>query len=155
MQQHEARQGKIQLSIGNVSFTGEGDQDWLDAQITKLIQAAGSGQLESHVEDKPADPSSESPKSRAVGSLATYLKEKSAEAVQVRKFLATAGWLHLRGENPLSTRAVTTSLRQYHQKRLGNAADCLNKNVAQGYCEKDGNGFFVTEEGWQSLGEDR
>jgi hypothetical protein len=44
------------------------------------------------------------------------------------------------------------ALAKNHQKRLANAADCLNKNVAKGYCEKTADGFFITPDGLKHLG---
>jgi len=79
------------------------------------------------------------------------LREKNASTNQVRKFLATAVWLHARGKKRLSTADVTRALKDSNQTRLGNPADCLNKNVAKGHCEKDGKDFFVTSEGSASL----
>ena len=37
----EARpKGKVEIKIGNMSFSAEGDQEWLDQQVTKLLKAA-------------------------------------------------------------------------------------------------------------------
>jgi hypothetical protein len=94
---------------------------------------------------------------RAVGanvSLAAYIKAKKAEQNQTMRFLATASWLSGRSSNQLTTKAVAKALSDYHQKRLSNPADCLNKNVSKGLCEKRGDGsFFITPEGLQALGE--
>jgi hypothetical protein len=46
---------------------------------------------------------------------------------------------------------VSKALNDANQKRLGNPAECLNQNVAKGYCEKDGKQFFVTDDGKSSL----
>jgi hypothetical protein len=37
------------------------------------------------------------------------------------------------------------------QKRLANPADCLNKNVSKGFCEKNDGGFYITPEGLKKL----
>lgn len=75
--------------------------------------------------------------------------------MQVKKFLATAAWLTHRGQRMLSTGMISRALKDNQQRRLGNPSDCLGKNIAQGFCEKDGSNFFVTTEGWKNLGEER
>jgi hypothetical protein len=80
--------------------------------------------------------------------LAAFLREKGATANQVKKFLATAVWLHDQAnKNRLTTKDVTKALADANQGRLGNAADCLNKNVSKGYCEKEGKEFYATDDG--------
>jgi len=69
----------------------------------------------------------------------------------VKRFLATADWIRLRGESELTTSKVSKALLDNHQKRLGNPADCLNQNVRKGHCEKKGDGFFITPEGFKEL----
>ena len=83
--------------------------------------------------------------------LATFLREKNASTIQNKKFLATAVWLEAKGNSRITTSDVTKALKDNSQKRLGNASDCLNQNVKQGYCEKDGKDFYVTQEGKESL----
>jgi hypothetical protein len=89
-----------------------------------------------------------------IGLLASFIKAAKGETKQVQRFLATAGWLFRRGETKLTTSAVSSALSENHQKRLGNPADCLNQNVSKGYCEKQGDGFFITPEGWRALGQE-
>ena len=156
----EARpKGKLEIKIGNMSFSAEGDQEWLDQQVTKLLKAAeehgtmnapsGAGSAEG------SGPKSGQHGSAHTQSLASYLKAKGADAKQVQRFLATAAWLFRRGNENLNTGAISKALTEHHQKRLANPADCLNKNVGKGYCEKTKDGFFITPEGWQSLGEEQ
>lgn len=85
-------------------------------------------------------------------SLATYIREKGADGNQTQRFLVTADWLRRRGQQ-LSSGSVAKALTDNHQSRVSNPADCLNKNVAKGLCEKlkDG-GFFITPEGLKELG---
>jgi hypothetical protein len=66
--------------------------------------------------------------------------------------LATAAWLYLKGKERLTTSDVVKALKDNHQSRLGNPADCLNQNVGKGLCEKDGAEFFITAEGFTALG---
>ena len=146
--------GKVELKIGDMSFVGEGDQDWLDGQISRVLEAAMSGQLGATTEtaanvseSAPAEPTKSMP-------LPSYIKAKGGDTVQVQRFLATAAWLYQRGTMQLTTRIVAKTLRENHQKKLSNPADCLNKNVSKGYCEKKPDGtFFITSDGWDSLGE--
>lgn len=85
-------------------------------------------------------------------SLATYLTEKQATSNQTLRFLATADWLRQKGQTPLTSSAVALALKNNHQHRLANPADCLNKNAAKGFVEKDKKEFFITPEGLASLG---
>lgn len=85
-------------------------------------------------------------------SLATYLSEKKATSNQTLRFLATADWLRQKGQTPLTTTAVAQALKNNHQSRLSNPSDCLSKNAAKGFMEKDGKTFFLTPEGLASLG---
>ena len=153
MDKTEARRGKIRFSIGDMSFEGEGDQQWLDRHIQELIDKFGqtrvsmpAGETE-ETSDQTSDPST------PIGSLATYIREKGGETVQIKRFLATAAWLWHREDRELTSKKVSAALRDNQQKRLGNTADCLNKTVARGFCEKTPNGFFITPEGWSHLGE--
>jgi len=144
---------KIQMKIGEVEFSGEGEQAWVGAQLDRILKAAPT-----IISSAPRAPDS-SPHSRAsvadsnaaAQPLASYLRDKNASNNQVKKFLATAVWLGGKGKNRLTTADVTRALKDSNQSRLGNPADCLNKNVAKGHCEKDGKEFFVTTEGVASL----
>ena len=85
-------------------------------------------------------------------SLSTYIKEKGGENSQVDRFLIVADWLRRRGNTKLVTAVVSKALTDNHQKRLANPADCLNKNVSKGLCEKNDGGFYITPEGLRKLG---
>ena len=153
LQDSEIRRGKIELTIGNFSFAGEGDQDWLDQQVSRLIERIDLSEIDRSVGEVSSMSGTDLDEIVPTGSLPSYLRAKGAETVQVQKFLATAAWLGRRGEKDLTTGAVTRALRESQQRRLGNPADCLNQNVAKGFCEKNGNRFFITTEGWRHLGE--
>jgi|tagenome__1003787_1003787.scaffolds.fasta_scaffold19079301_1 hypothetical protein len=89
---------------------------------------------------------------KATGSLASYIKAKKAEKNQVRRFLVTGHWLSGRSAEALTASAVARALLDNHQKRLANSADCLNKNVSKGFCEKTkGGAFFITPEGLEAI----
>lgn len=144
---------KIEISVGPVSFSGEGDQAWLAEQLDKVLKAA-TGIAASSPRERPM---SSVVDSTPVGgeftiSLSSYIKEKGGEANQVDRFLITADWLRLRGAKSLATAIVSKALTENHQKRLANPADCLNKNVSKGFCEKSDGGFFITPEGLRKLG---
>ena len=153
MQDSGPHRGKIELTIGNVHFAGEGDQEWLDRQMDKLIDTVGRDQISSSSDDDPLMPMPTTQESVTPGSLVSYLRAKGGETVQVQRFLATAAWLYHRGSKDLTTSTVTKALRDNQQKRLGNPSDCLNKNVTRGFCEKISGGFFITPDGWRQLGE--
>ncbi len=85
-------------------------------------------------------------------SLASYIREKGADGNQTQRFLVTADWLRRRGQ-ALSSGAVAKALTDNQQSRVSNPADCLNKNVGKGFCEKTKDGsFFITPEGLKELG---
>jgi hypothetical protein len=138
---------KIQISVGSITFSGEGNEDWLEKQLDKLLKAAPV-----LVESAPKSKDEEAGAGGgAVGTLAAFLTKKSATTNQTKRFLATAEWVHLKGKKRLQTKDITKALSDANQKRLGNPADCLNKNVAKGHCEKEGSEFYVTPEGRDSL----
>lgn len=144
-------QAKIEVKVGNISFSGEGDSAWLESQLDKLLATAFNGTEDSPSEDHHEQPKAPKTGAGAAGSLASFLKAKKATTNQTRKFLATARWLNLKGESNLTTALVTKTLAENHQSKVGNPADCLNQNVRKGHCEKRNKGFFITEEGISSL----
>ena len=141
---------KLEFSLGGLSFAGEGEQEWLSKQLDKLLEKASQLSKSTPPGEIGKERNGEHSK-RFTKTLASYIKEKGGDKVQVDRFLATADWLRQRGEK-LETSAVTKALSDNHQKRLGNPADCLNKNIAKGFCEKQGDGFFITPDGLAHLG---
>jgi hypothetical protein len=146
-------QSKMDVTLGNISFAGEGEQHWLAEQLDKVLKVAPQIARA----QPPARPDGTSPggtidPSQFKATLASYIREKSAEASQVDRFLVTADWLRRRGADKLTTAAVSKALKAHQQKRLANAADSLNKNVSKGYCEKADGGFFITPDGLRKLG---
>lgn len=147
-------EAKIELTVGAVSFAGSGEPEWLASQLATVIEAAPRLAA---VAPTPAlsgggNGSGAAPAGQPTGTLASYLKSTSAEGNQVRRFLATADWLRLKGANPLTTAAVSKALKDNQQGRLANPADCLLKNISKGFCEKTDGGFYITPEGLASLG---
>src|SRR5579872_3175755 len=142
-------QGKVEIKIGNLSFSAEGSQTWLAEQLEKIIGAAANISSVSAGAGQSSEPNavSASGPTPTADSLSSYLKAKGGDSKQVIRFLATANWLRRRGTKELSASTVAKALTEHHQKKLANPADCLNKNVAKGYCEKTGSTFFITSEG--------
>jgi len=148
---------KIELELGQIRFSAEGNQDWISKQLDKILSKAE--ELISIAPTTVPQPDSQKEQHQSkkktpanIGTLPAFLKEKNATQPQVKKFLATAVWLReSKSKNQIKTSDVTKALRDANQKRLGNAADCLNRNVSKGYCEKNGKEFFVTDEGRASL----
>jgi len=148
-------EAKIEIKVGVFSFTGEGTEKWLSDELEKLL-----AKIPELVQIAPAENGDHSEagtkakKNGNLGTLANFLRDKSATDNQVKKFLATAVWLHdTTGKTRLTTGEIKTALKNASQPKLTNPADCLNSNVTKGHCEKDGaNGFFVTDPGRTSLG---
>ena len=158
-------EAKLEFHIGSIKFVGEGDQDWVGAQLDKILgkahdlvnlaptpppehehaqAAVSAGHPSSHV-PMAADPEI------ASKALASFLKEKNATSNQVKKFLATAIWLEAKGQKRVSTSDIVKALQDSSQSKLTNPSGCLVKNVTKGLCERDGKQFFVTQEGKESM----
>jgi hypothetical protein len=154
-------ESKIEIKIGQITFSGEGEPAWVAEQLDKILDRAEALMSLAPVTPPPAPPGGNGSHEEADLSghseiaskpLAVWLKDKNAETSQNLKFLATAIWVESKGQNRLQTKDVTGALSNANQKRLGNAAECLNQNVKKGFCEKEGKQFYVTEEGKRSLG---
>lgn len=151
---------KIEFTLGGIAFSGEGEEAWLAEQLDKILVKAPeltkivpelptAGQSGPGGHEQVAMSSEDTISSQT---LAVFLRANDAIKPAQKKFLATAVWLHAKGNTRLSTGDVTKALKDSSQSRLTNASDCLNRNVNKGYIEKDGNRqFFVTDEGRASL----
>ena len=141
---------KIRIKAGSIKVAYEGPEEFLDSKLPKLIS-----EVTTLAEQIPAGSdnsnSNGDTESRTPVPLASFLKEKKATS-QARRFLATAEWLHQTGRERIETKDVTKALRESNQKKLGNASDCLSRNISKGFCDRDGKEFFVTEDGRNSLG---
>ena len=144
---------KIRIKIGEVEVEYEGAEEFLDKKLLELI-----GQITKLAERAPALGKGEGADGKDLskdidpGTLASFLTACDAKSAQLKRFLATAEWLHRKGKKKMKTIDVTGALKENQQSRLGNASDCLNKNVSKGFCEKDGTEFYVTDEGRADLG---
>jgi hypothetical protein len=146
-------EAKIEIKVGTFSFTGEGTEKWLsgelDKLLTKLPELVEIATPESEDDDAPAPPIKKNGK---LGTLAHFLRDKSATESQVKKFLATAVWLHdTTKKDRLTTKEVKDALKKANQPKVNNPSDALNQNVTKGHAEKDGGSFFITDPGRESL----
>lgn len=147
-------QSKLEISVGNLSFSGEGEQAWLAEQLEKVLKAApGIASTQSPAPPRESDTGAPSSGNAFGTTLASYIREKGGDDNQVDRFLITADWLRRKGAPKLTTAEVSKALKSNHQKRLVNAADCLNKNVTKGFCEKADGGFYITPDGLRKLGQ--
>jgi hypothetical protein len=149
-------EAKIEIKVGSFAFTGEGTEKWLSGELDKLLTKLPTlveiAPLEKEDGD-PGDGTKPGKKSGKLGTLANFLRDKSATDNQVKKFLATAVWLHdTTGNSRLTTTEVKAALKKANQTKVKNPSDALNQNVGKGHAEKDGEGFFVTEPGRTALG---
>lgn len=146
--------GKLDVRLGQLEFAGEGQQAFLAAQLDKLVSAhkgggLGAGGVGTHAAAAVGESAAAA---KFTASLASHIRAMNADGNQNRRFLATADWLRNRGMDPVTTAAVSKALTDNHQSRLANPAECLNRNVAKGFCEKVSNGFYITPEGLKELG---
>ena len=148
-------EAKVEIKVGQIEFSGEGEQKWVAEQLDKILtKAEGLIVVAPPTEQAPVEPQHKPmAKDPAIAgkTLPSFLGEKTASKNQVKKFLATAIWLEAKGKKRLATKEVAQALKASNQARLSNPANCLNRNVSKGYCEKDGQEFFVTQEGKKSL----
>ena len=82
-----------------------------------------------------------------------FILEKKAEKNQVRKFLVVAVYLAKSSDTQkFTTPMISKALKLAGLEKFQNASDCFNKNEKKGYCVKDGKEFFITENGFLSVG---
>jgi hypothetical protein len=151
-------EAKIEIKVGTFSFTGEGTEKWLSDELhkllTKLPELVKIAPAKSEDDDDEAgEAGANTNKNGKLGTLATFLRDNNATDNQIKKFLATAVWLHdTTKKDRLQTGDVKKALKKANQSKLANASAALNQNVTKGHAEKDGGGFFVTDPGRKSLG---
>jgi hypothetical protein len=145
---------KIEVKIGAFSFSGEGDEVWIAKQLDKVLEQTKhfDKSMDSDLGSSSSKPDSASKDALKSVTLPSFLSSKGATTNQVKKFLATATWLQLRGMTRLSTKDVSKALKDTNQNKLNNPALNLLQNIGKGLCEKDGNKFFVTDDGIKSIG---
>lgn len=143
---------KVGFTIGSFTFSAEGTEKWAADQLDKVLARA-----EAIAQIAPSEPSGGNDehtngKPKKAGSLVSYIEKAGGSTNQTKRFLATAVWLHDRGSKRVTTADIAKSLRENSQKKLGNPSDCLSKNIRKGFCEKDGDQFFVTDDGRKDIG---
>jgi hypothetical protein len=170
---------KIEFSYDNLRFSCEGDKEWVETQLNKMLSRIpalnrhykGTGDKKSgpilSVEAdeiaigkdvkgkrgrKPKVVTESTKKQEPNGSpLYEFLKDKKADKNQVRKFLATAVYLNSQGEEKFSSPIISKVLKNAGIEKLVNASDCLNKNEKKGFCIKDNKEFILTDLGIQAV----
>jgi len=141
---------KLRIRVGDVEVEYEGPEAFLNKKLPELIgNVAKVRGTKSEGDEGGSGMGSEGSQT-----LVAFLGATNSKSNQKRKFLATAQWLHGQGKKMLRTRDITAALKESQQSRLGNPSDCLNKNIADGFCQKEGQEFFVTPEGKRKLGID-
>ena len=146
---------KIDVKVGSITFSAEGEPEWLSMQLERVLAAASTAGAIKSEQEVVASPSSHSVnEAKFSTSLASHIKHLGGDKKQVRRFLAAADWLRRKGRGQIAASDVAKALLDNQQSRLANPADCLNKNVAKGFCEKVGKEFFITPEGEKELGYD-
>jgi hypothetical protein len=154
-------EGKLEIKVGNVSFSGEGQDEWLSKQLDKVLArlpelAAIQDRDDDSSEGAALEGSNHKAATQKSGqrpSLAVFLKDRKANTGnQQRKFLATAAWLQKGGANRVSTSDVTKALSDNNQGKLTNAAQCLINLAKPGWVVREGKQFYVSEEGYAELG---
>ena len=148
---------KIQIKVGIVEFSGEGNQDWLSNQLDKILEKIPE-LLKIELKDLSDESGTgkhtlENKKTKSkLSHLATFLKDKNATTNQNKKFLAVSAFLQLNGASRLNTGNIIQALKDSNQSMLSNASLNLTQNVTRGFCQKDRKDFYVTSEGFAELG---
>jgi hypothetical protein len=151
---------KIEIKVGAFSFSGEGTGDWLGKQLDKVLakmpELIGLSEAEDQEDktdtNKPATATKSAAHGKNATTLAAFIKEKKATSNQVRKFLATAAWLHdTTDQKRLATGDVTKALSDHNQGKLTNPSQSLNNNAKTGGIVKEGKKFYVSDEGRAEL----
>ncbi len=149
---------KIEFKIGNIKFIGDGEQEWLSKQLDKVLSKIpelisynvpdnnNQDEITTDIEISETQPKSNS-NDTITETFATFLRNKKATENQRRKYLATAVYLQLKGNENLTSKDVTDALQKAKQTKISNAAHQLSQNIKQGLCEKHGKTFYVTPEG--------
>ena len=143
---------KLKIRVGNVEIDYEGTEAFLNKKVPELIgivakfEGTGSESTAQKKKRVSGDGAGDT-------TLAAFLKKTNSKEPQWRKFLATAQWLHSKGEETLQTADVVKALKDNKQKKLANPSICFAANVTKGFCEKSGSKvFLVTGEGKTQLG---
>jgi hypothetical protein len=173
-------ESKIDFSFESLHFSCEGDKDWVEYQLNQVLNripmlnnrefmskpvkrtvTSGTDTIDK-IPVKGKQENLRNNKKRKLpiapmvadsygNPLIEFLREKDAEKNQVKKFLATAVYLHSQGIEKFSTPMVSKSLKTSRIQKLINASDCLNKNEKKGFCIKNEKEFILTDAGVRSI----
>ncbi len=148
----------IKFKIGNIEFVGKGEQSWVTEQLDKVLERIPSLATESKkstpkvvVETTQVDKVTPKIDASNLENLSTFLRKRDAIDKQRRRFLGTAVWLQLKGQQMIKTKEVTDALRAARQIKITNPSHQLNQNISQGFCQKEGQGFYVTPQGVENI----
>lgn len=155
MNESQNQKSQLEVKLGNFSFSASGGEAWLSEQFARVLDTVDFSKVSLDDGEDSLGSSGDGTGDGEISAppLPVFLKDKGADKSQNRKFLVTAGWLTKRGRKNLTTSMVTAALKENQQRRLSNASQALAENIQQGHCEKTGKEFFITQEGWSSIGE--
>lgn len=149
---------RIKFKIGNIEFVGEGEQDWVTEQLDKVLERIPSLASDSKKSTPKAvakttqtEQNTTKTDTSNLENLSTFLRKRDAIDKQRRRFLGTAVWLQLKGQQMIKTKEVTDALRVARQVKITNPSHQLNQNISQGFCQKEGQGFYVTPQGVENI----
>lgn len=148
---------KIEIKVGIIEFSGEGEQKWLSEQLDKIlekvpellkIEVAPPTNPTNSINSQATTPEvTAKPKAVVKQSLSTFIKEKKPSS-KPDIFLATAIWIHdNQGKKRIQQKDINVELKKSSQVPIHNLTQEFNRNVKKGYCVKDSNTFYVTPEG--------
>lgn len=143
----------VSFKIGQLEFAAEGDEAWISEKMEFILNQSASAAAAATPAAETTVSAPEQDAGGPIGSLASHIKKHGGSGNQVERFLVTAHWLSLKGAKSLTTTDVSKALKDNQQSKLSNPSDCLNKNVGKGFCEKDGNSFYITPEGLEHIGQ--
>jgi hypothetical protein len=148
--------GSVDFTIGTIKFQCQGEQEWVSKQLGVLLLNLDkithySPRTVGLDESNNDDNEHHQAKGKKGETLPTYLISVGAKSVQVKKFLATAYWLTLKGQDSLTTTDVNKAIKDASQNKLNNASECLAQNIKKGFCEREGESFKVVQTGIDSL----
>lgn len=169
---------KIEFSYDNLRFVCEGEKEWVENQLNKVLNRIPAlnkpvqAIKERKIRETRINKTQETTAVKAVKGvrgrkpkviaqsitpeasdklLFEFLKDKRADKNQVRKFLATAVYLHSQGAEKFSSPLISKTLKNAGIDKLVNSSDCLNKNEKKGFCIKDKKEFILTDLGIHSI----
>jgi len=149
---------RIEFKIGNIEFVGEGEQEWVTEQLDKVLEhipqlanVSKKNVPKSTLKETSTVKIIENTEQPITENLSTFLRKRDAIDKQRRRFLGTAVWLQLKGQQIIKTKEVTDALRAARQVKITNPSHQLNQNISQGYCQKEGRGFYVTPQGVENI----